>query len=429
MNDLSEWACRRLLDTLALVLDFRGRTPKKLGMEWGDGEIRALSANNVEMGNINFSKECYLGSERLYRKWMTRGDAQEGDVVLTTEAPLGNVAQIPDGQRYILSQRAILLRADAEQLSNDYLAHFLRSNGFQCLMRQQSSGTTATGIQRQKLEALPIRFPVSRSEQSTIVEVLSTLDRAIEQTHTLISKQEHIRSGLMQDLLTRGIDNDNNLRSESIHLFKDSCLGRIPTEWDVRSFSECVTISKGQRDPKREPYRNWILVAPDHVESRTGLLLAQVSASDQDAISGKYEFEPGDVVYSKIRPYLRKAILADFRGLCSADMYPLRPRQLITSDFLFMTILGERFSRYAESVSDRSGFPKINRVELADFQIAVPPLGEQQRIGDLYRKQMSYAIVQNRNLSKLRSLKSALMQDLLTGNKCVTPLLTVALTQ
>lgn len=127
-----------------------------------------------------------------------------------------------------------------------------------------------------------------------------------------------------------------------------------------------------------------VLVAPDHIESGTGRLLKKVTAADQEAISGKYIFEPGDVVYSKIRPYLRKAILADFGGLCSADKYPLRAAADVSPRFIFASILGHQFSKYAESVSVRSGMPKINRSELAQYSIAIPPTrGEQESIADV----------------------------------------------
>ena len=80
------------------------------------------------------------------------------------------------------------------------------------------------------LYSLPI---VPRSEQIKITKILSTVDQAIEQTEALIAKQQRIKTGLMQDLLTRGIDEDGNLRSEDTHEFKDSPLGRIPVEWEV----------------------------------------------------------------------------------------------------------------------------------------------------------------------------------------------------
>ena len=77
-------------------------------------------------------------------------------------------------------------------------------------------------------------------EQAKIAEVLSTVDRAIEQTKALIAKHQRIRTGLMQDLLTRGVDEHGNLRSEQTHKFKDSPLERIPVEWEVRDLQSLL---------------------------------------------------------------------------------------------------------------------------------------------------------------------------------------------
>lgn len=77
-----------------VIMDFRGRTPKKLGADWGGGDIPALSANNVLHRRIDLQKETNYGSPALYEKWMTRGDLREGDVLFTTEAPLGNVVRL-----------------------------------------------------------------------------------------------------------------------------------------------------------------------------------------------------------------------------------------------------------------------------------------------------------------------------------------------
>ncbi|MDD3231565.1 MAG: restriction endonuclease subunit S, partial [Oscillospiraceae bacterium] len=90
-----EWDCIEFSAAIAHCFDYRGRTPKKLGMDWG-GDIPALSANNVCMGYIDLEKPTYFGSESLYRKWMHHGDIQYGDIVFTMEAPLGNVAKIND---------------------------------------------------------------------------------------------------------------------------------------------------------------------------------------------------------------------------------------------------------------------------------------------------------------------------------------------
>jgi type I restriction enzyme S subunit len=157
------------------------------------------------------------------------------------------------------------------------------------------------------------------------------------------------------------------------------------------------------------------LVAPDHVESGTGRLLRLQTAKEQGAISGKYLFEPNDVIYSKIRPYLKKAIIVDFAGLCSADMYALRAGENITPSFLFATVLGEQFSRFAESVSMRSGIPKINREEFSEYCLPLPPLSEQTKISDAIVSMDRRITDKWAYLSKLFCLKKALMQVLLTG--------------
>jgi type I restriction enzyme S subunit len=184
------------------ILDFRGKTPRKLGMEWGKGDILALSANNVKMGYIDPNTEAYYASEKLYRKWMNRGKPEKGDILLTMEAPLGNVAQIPDDRKYILSQRVILIKPSKEKVENDYLAHFLRSDFFQKQLMEFSSGTTAIGIQQAKLVKLTILYPERKEEQKEIATVLTMMDNTINSQESCLSKLVKMKAGLMQDLLT-----------------------------------------------------------------------------------------------------------------------------------------------------------------------------------------------------------------------------------
>jgi type I restriction enzyme S subunit len=191
----------------------------------------------------------------------------------------------------------------------------------------------------------------------------------------------------------------------------------IPVEWEVRPLLTTIRIANGQVDPREEPYKSMILVAPDHIESGTGRLLHTQTALEQQAISGKYVFEPGDVVYSKIRPYLRKAVLCQFGGLCSADMYPLKPGTDVSGGYVLAVLLGHRFSKYAESVSARSGMPKINREELADYSYALPPLLEQRAIASALGDMDALLDALDRLIAKNRELKQGAVQELLTGRR------------
>ncbi|MGY1490081.1 restriction endonuclease subunit S [Methylobacillus pratensis] len=197
--------------------------------------------------------------------------------------------------------------------------------------------------------------------------------------------------------------------------YKQTEVGVIPEDWDIQGLLDVARVASGQVDPKNEPFCSMVLVAPDHIESGSGRLLEKRTAAEQRAISGKYLFEPGDVIYSKIRPYLRKAILADFAGLCSADMYPLKPAEAIHGGYLLPMLLAHRFSKYAESVSIRSGMPKINRSELADFSFPVPDISEQRAIATALSDMDALLDGLDRLVAKKRAIKQATMQQLLTG--------------
>jgi type I restriction enzyme S subunit len=194
------WTVVPLGELIEKLMDFRGRTPKKLGMDWGGGDIPALSANNVRMGYIDFDRECYLGSDELYAAWMVQGDTQKNDLVFTMEAPLGNVAVIPDDRKYILSQRVVLLRAN-QRVKHSYLFQYLRSDTFRKILEANSTGTTAKGIQQKRLVQLPVVVPPPE-EQGRIADMLSAIDGKVG---ALQSKQFHhqtLKRGLMQKLLT-----------------------------------------------------------------------------------------------------------------------------------------------------------------------------------------------------------------------------------
>jgi type I restriction enzyme, S subunit len=188
------WGEGELGDLLALLIDYRGRTPKKLGMEWGEGTIPALSAINVRPGSLDLSRTEHFGSDSLYRRWMTMGDPQRGDIIITTEAPLGNVAQIPDDERYILSQRVILLRPRSTVLHSDFLARLMRGSAFQQSLRANDSGSTVTGIRQSRLVRLPVPCPPLNEQRRIVakIEALTARSRAareaLEQVPPLLER-------------------------------------------------------------------------------------------------------------------------------------------------------------------------------------------------------------------------------------------------
>ncbi|MHC5701553.1 restriction endonuclease subunit S [Streptomyces tirandamycinicus] len=187
------------------------------------------------------------------------------------------------------------------------------------------------------------------------------------------------------------------------------------TAWPVRRLTDVVSLPTGQVDPREEPYRSRVLLAPDHVESRTGKIAKHVTAADQGASSGKYVVQPGDVIFCKIRPALRKVALADFSGTCSADMYPLRPGREIVASFLVAVLLSEDFSQYVESLSARTGIPKVNREDLAGYCFPLPPLDEQWRLVEVVDAVSTQERAIEKSIAKLEQLKIGMAAEQLAN--------------
>ena len=197
-----DWDAFEINNLVENIIDYRGRTPRKLGMDWGGGNIVALSAGNVKKGYIDFDAECYLGSDLLYKKWMRNGEAQKDDIAFTMEAPLGNVALIPDHSKYILSQRTILLQVNKQEFEPHFIFHVLMSNEFEKCISDQATGSTAQGIKRSLFEKLKLVLPIELSEQKSISQILDDFDFEIEKLNQKLKKLQLIKQGMMQELLT-----------------------------------------------------------------------------------------------------------------------------------------------------------------------------------------------------------------------------------
>ena len=113
-----------LSDHLLDVIDYRGKTPPK-----SEEGIPTLTAKNVKGGRIDLTSVSFVSRE-TYERWTTRGFPQEGDVLITTEAPVGQVAMFPTDRTYLITRRLIALRPDPETLDSRYLLYYLLSKPF-----------------------------------------------------------------------------------------------------------------------------------------------------------------------------------------------------------------------------------------------------------------------------------------------------------
>lgn len=154
-------------------------------------------------------------------------------------------------------------------------------------------------------------------------------------------------------------------------------LTQLPSTWLWSKFGEIADIESRLVSPLDFP--SFPHVAPDNIEKGTGRLLEFSTVAEDKVTSNKQHFFPGQILYSKIRPYLSKVVLSDFEGLCSADMYPIST--ILERQYLFRYMLSESFlSAVHQAAGNRVVLPKINQEQLNDVAVPIAPLPEQRRI-------------------------------------------------
>ncbi|MGQ9995792.1 restriction endonuclease subunit S [Pseudomonas aeruginosa] len=175
---------------------------------------------------------------------------------------------------------------------------------------------------------------------------------------------------------------DDFLRAVFLDMFGDVIEGAE----NVVRFSDVAVLDAPMVDPRVDEYIDLIHIGPDRIEKKNGKLLPALTAREEGLISKKFLFDDRYVLYSKIRPYLRKCAMAEEVGLCSADMYPVRPVEgVATKEFLWMLLLSDFFTAYTESLPARANIPKLNREELEAFTFSLPEYSQQLKFSSIVR--------------------------------------------
>lgn len=191
------WDWRALAD-LVLFIDYRGKTPNKT-----DSGVRLVTAKNVRKGYINVHPEEFL-SQKDYTAWMTRGLPKPGDVLFTTEAPMGNAAVVLWTERFALAQRVIDFRSYGA-LVPEFLALQINAQPFQVILDKTATGLTAKGIKASKLKRLPIAVP-PLGEQKRIVAKVDELMALCDRLEAALEKGEAAKARLLETVLARSDD-------------------------------------------------------------------------------------------------------------------------------------------------------------------------------------------------------------------------------
>ncbi|MCT7512666.1 restriction endonuclease subunit S [Aliarcobacter cryaerophilus] len=260
----SKWNKATLNDCIKIIIDYRGKTPNKLGGDWSENGYRALSAKNVKtIGGIVQEDTIRRVDNNLYNKWM-KEEVMRGDILMTSEAPLGELLHWNTDEKIVLSQRLFAIRAQ-DYINSTYLFYYMTSSEYQHELESRATGTTVIGIKQTELIQTIIKYP-SLPIQKKIAHILSTLDDKIELNRKMNQTLESMASAIFKSWFVdfdpvhakancedeaelENIAKELGISKEILDLFpsefEESELGMIPKGWEWKSFGELLTNTIG----------------------------------------------------------------------------------------------------------------------------------------------------------------------------------------
>lgn len=412
-----------------------GSRPKG-GVSTNTGEIPSLGGENIlQSGGVTLQNVKRV-PQKFYQT-MTKGVLQDYDVLINKDgANTGKVGlfRMTEFKDACINEHLFLLRAFPHKLTQTYLYYLLLWENTQLQIKNKITGSAQPGLNSVFLKDFPVILPAEIEEQTQIANILSTLDQAINQTEAIIEKQTRIKTGLLQDLLTKGINEYGNIRSEETHEFKDSPLGRIPVEWDVNPVSVHLKhIEQGWSpdcDPDPASRGEWGVLKTTSVVWEGYFDFENKRLPVGLNPRPKLEVNPDDILMTRAGPNSRVGVIAHVsstqpRLMLSDKLYRLIPHESMNRRFLVYSL--SSFSAQKHLSTMKTGMAEsqtnISQEIVKKMLTVVPNKTEQDKIVETLNLSFTAIHESVLTLFKLRKLRTGLMQDLLTSKVPVTELL------
>jgi len=318
-------------------------------------------AGVYSFGRGLFTREPLPGAETTYKALnrlhtdslvLSQLKGWEGALALVT----------PPFEGRFLSPVFSTFTTDASRLDAKYLSWYCKQANVWDALRSKARGMGARRDSVSPTQFLALEIPLPPlDEQRRIVARIEELAAKIAEAR-----------GLRRE----AIDGANALFDSAV-----SNVWAESSEWQSKLIGEAAKTVSGQIEPQVEPYANLPHINGEAMQAGTGRLLAYRTAREDGVTSGKYHFPPGSVLYSKIRPYLRKAVYVPFEGICSADVYAFNTFDAgLLPQFFMYALIAPHFTAYANTLSGRTRMPKLNQDQLFSYDLHYPALTEQQHI-------------------------------------------------
>ncbi|MCP9781463.1 MULTISPECIES: restriction endonuclease subunit S [Cyanobium] len=403
-------------ECLESVVDYRGKTPPK-----SPCGIPTITAANVKSGRIDMSTVSYV-SEKTYWEWSTRGFPEAADVLITTEAPVGEVAPFPGDQTYLITRRVFAMRGKKGLLDNAYLLYTCLSSIVQDELQSRIRGSTVPRVLKTDILGLQIPLP-SIEEQKAIAHILGTLDDKIELNRKTNETLEAIAKALFKSWFVdfdpvrakaKGLP--TGLPAEISDLFPDSFedseLGEIPSGWEVKALDEIAHFLNGLALQKFPP--------EDGAATLPVIKIAQLKKGDSTgadrcstAVPSDYVVRDGDMLFSWSGS-LAVDIWCGGDGALNQHLFKVTSKTYAKWFFcLWVKHHLPVFQEIAQGKATTMGH--IQRHHLSEAKVLIPPPSLLAAMDSAFTALLDRAFGLRRQSKDLGSIRDALLPKLISG--------------
>lgn len=396
----------KLGEIILKIMDFRGKTPKKLGMNWTENnrDILAISAKNVKNGKLINLDKAHYGNEELYKKWMKEGDIKKGDLLLTSEAPLGESFLVSKPFKAIISQRIFLLRPNPEIIDSWYFYLLSTTSIFKKKLQERATGTTVLGIKQKELLKIEVDIPNLKKQREIVKKIRPIILKS--------ELNEKINTNLLRQI---------KLISNSYFSYFEVFDGKIPTNWKYFKLTDIANLGTGYSYSSKDlqknnnmamatiknfnrnfgfdsrGYKEIIPIKPIKKEKYANLfdiLVAHTDLTQNADIIGNAEPVLNTGNYEQI--------------IYSMDLVKVTPKDNKISPFLLSLILqGDMFKSHCMKYINGTTVLHLSKQALKDFELPLPKnisdLNELDEFATKAYKTLSNNIIENTVLEKIKS--------------------------
>lgn len=424
---LTSWTKAQLDDCLDALLDYRGKSPKK-----STSGIPVLSAKVVKTAGLLRPIEQTISPD-YYETWMTRGFPKPDDVVMTTEAPLGEVIQLDEEtSKYALGQRIVCMRGKTEVLDSTFLRYLLTSPKQQANLAASSTGTTVLGISQKALRKLEISFP-EMEEQVAIGKLLRALDDKIELNRRMNETLEEMARELFRDWLVdfgptrRQIEGATNPvaimggafpaeKAASLAPLFPAAFGEdgLPEGWESGEVADLADLNPKSWTARKHPQN---VEYVDLSNTKWGRIEETTNYDWGEAPSrARRVLEIGDTIVGTVRPGNGSYSLVGREGLTGSTGFAvLRPKQGDAVEFVYCALTSPENIEGLANLADGGAYPAINPKVVAATGIALADQGVMSVFSEVTRSMFAKRHANEQESQTLAEMRDLLLPKLMSG--------------